>query len=240
MDSATARQLPDAFLQTSGTSIERTLSVVCQYWGSASTGEQRQLAQALLALLDPLLATPQGTVSDALRDECARTVHLWQEGAISTRSGAAAVQARTVDRTAKTGRRAGAPRRRQRAMKFISIDMEYLAEDRCRARVALERGGTGSYQGAAEGSGPDAFVRCAAQATADAVGKAVAGGASTLAVNQTTIADAFGRRTVFVEVAARHHGEQRTLLGFCVIEDDPARAAALAVLNATNRFLDLN
>src|SRR3989338_7291019 len=79
MDRATARELPEEFLQSGGTSIERALSLVLRHWGSYPPGHQRQLAQALVALLEPLLNAPPRTVPEALREECARVVALWEE-----------------------------------------------------------------------------------------------------------------------------------------------------------------
>jgi hypothetical protein len=50
---------------------------------------------------------------------------------------------------------------------------------------------------------------------------------------------AVGEPAVVVRVKAEHGHETRDLIGFCLAGDDPMRGAALAVLNATNRFLDL-
>jgi hypothetical protein len=44
---------------------------------------------------------------------------------------------------------------------------------------------------------------------------------------------------VLVSVSAQRQQVSRELLGFCPVEGDAPRAAALAVLNATNRFLGL-
>jgi hypothetical protein len=48
----------------------------------------------------------------------------------------------------------------------------------------------------------------------------------------------FGKLTVVVEVGARQEQSLLSLMGFCVAGQDPTRAAALAVLHATNRVLD--
>jgi hypothetical protein len=42
---------------------------------------------------------------------------------------------------------------------------------------------------------------------------------------------------IIVSLAATRASKSRTLLGVCDAGEDLARAAALAVLNATNRFL---
>ena len=238
MDRATARDLPEEFLQSGGTSIERALSLVLLHWGSYPSGHQRQLAQAFVALLEPLLNAAPRTVPEALREECARIVALWEERWADTVANMATITKATAEsRTGTSGtsgaHRASAPA--QRAVKFVSVDVGD-GEGGHRARVQLERRSGGFYQGTAED--PDT-IRCAAQAAAEAISRVLAGKGWTLAIEQTTVADTFGKRTVFVQVAARSQGEHRLLLGFCLIDADPARAAALAVLNATNRFLDL-
>ena len=46
-----------------------------------------------------------------------------------------------------------------------------------------------------------------------------------------------GLEAVVVSLAALRDGKTKTLLGVCDGGEDRARAVALAVLNATNRFL---
>ncbi len=43
---------------------------------------------------------------------------------------------------------------------------------------------------------------------------------------------------VIVALSVRHRNETRQLVGLCLTAQHPTRAPALAVLNATNRFLD--
>jgi hypothetical protein len=225
MDPSTARTLPDEFLNSTGTSIERTLSLVLRHWRSYPIGEQRQLAQALVSLLDPLLRQPSSTVSDALRDDCFRTIKLWEERKDRPVS---------VDRRRLSARPA-------RAVKFLRSMLERFPDDHCRARVELERGAGGPHVGMAEGPyGVNETVRCVAEATTHAIHQAFAFASDTLVVQDVTLRDLFGKQAVFVEVAANHGGTRRQLLGFCPIGEDPIRAASLAVLNATNRFLELS
>ncbi len=97
-----------------------------------------------------------------------------------------------------------------------------------------------AHVGTAEGGCTDAErLRLAAQATAKAVQSAVCGAGDQLDVTGATITEAFGKRTVFVQVSALYIGQKRELMGFCLIDPDPTRAAALAVLNAVNRFLGI-
>jgi hypothetical protein len=127
-----------------------------------------------------------------------------------------------------------------RLVKFLSAEVEQLPDGRCRARVELLHLGGGSHVGQADGGCDEPVrLRLAAQAAADCVREAVGGKGDKLEVTGATITEAFGKRTVFVQVSAIYLGQRRDLLGFCLIDPDPARAAALAVLNAVNRFLGI-
>ncbi|MBI4421270.1 MAG: hypothetical protein HY560_10625 [Gemmatimonadetes bacterium] len=124
-----------------------------------------------------------------------------------------------------------------RVLKFISATLEETG-GRCCARVELQGQAGDAYAGAAEGACQEIErLRSVAQATADAVLRAVGEGEDALNVEGVVINDTFGQRTVFVQVSAYYWRERRKLLGFSLIDPDPHRAAALAVLNATNRFL---
>ena len=126
-----------------------------------------------------------------------------------------------------------------RLVKFLSAEVEYF-EARCRARVELVHLDGKTYAGEAEGACDElARLRLAALAAADCVRQAVGGKGDRLDVAGATITEAFGKRTAFVQVDAIYLGQRRELLGFCLIDPDPARAAALAVLNAVNRFLGI-
>ena len=127
-----------------------------------------------------------------------------------------------------------------RLVKFVSAEIEHLSGERCRGKVELAHVGGESHVGTVEGACGDAErLRLAAQAAANAVQAAVCGKGDKLEVTGATITQAFGKRTVFVQVAALYLGQRRELMGFSLIDPDPARAAALAVLNAVNRFLGI-
>ncbi len=127
-----------------------------------------------------------------------------------------------------------------RLVRFVSAEIEQLAEDRCHTRVELLHQSGATHVGEVDGGCSNADrLRLAAQAAADAVRKAVCGTGDKLEVTGATITEAFGKRTVFVQVAAFYLGQRRELMGFCLIDPDPTRAAALAVLNAVNRFLGI-
>ena len=58
-------------------------------------------------------------------------------------------------------------------------------------------------------------------------------------LEEVEMINALGEAAVVVRVAAERDGESRRLMGFSVAGDDPMRAAALAVLSATNRFFEI-
>jgi hypothetical protein len=127
-----------------------------------------------------------------------------------------------------------------RLLKFVSAEVESLSAARCHARVKLLHKSGANYIGETDGGcETQARLRLAAQAAADCVHKAVGGQGDKLEVTGAITTEAFGKRTVFVQVTAVYLGQRRELLGFSVINPDPVRAAALAVLNALNRFLGI-
>jgi hypothetical protein len=133
--------------------------------------------------------------------------------------------------------------RAPRVVKFIKAELDESA-GKCRARVELKhlQRGDRSYFGTAEASCDEPEnLRAVAQATANALLQAAGteGDAAgyEIRVNQLAVQDAFGKQCVLVSVAGMYFKQTRDLLGVCVIENDPVRSAALAVLNAANRFL---
>jgi hypothetical protein len=127
-----------------------------------------------------------------------------------------------------------------RLIRFLSVETEESAGGSWRARVTLLHQDGQTHIGEVEGAdrGPSTLA-LAAQACAQAVLRAVGGPGDAIEVRGTTLTEAFGKRTVFVQVDASYGGQRRELMGFCLVDPDPARAAALAVLNAVNRFLGI-
>lgn len=126
-----------------------------------------------------------------------------------------------------------------RKVKFVRASLETLAPNQCLAKVELERAEAGTFVGTATGGCPDVEgLRASAQATADALMQAV-GEQHLIEVHDVEVFDAFGKQAVLVHVAAQLQDRTQALMGFCVTGEDPPRAAALAVLNATNRVLDV-
>ena len=77
--SLVARRLPDEFLTAPGLPVQRALLLVHRYWPSRPDPEQRDLAHALLATLEPLLKSPRTAVTEAMRDECEALVREWSK-----------------------------------------------------------------------------------------------------------------------------------------------------------------
>ncbi|MDZ7632750.1 MAG: hypothetical protein U5K74_15790 [Gemmatimonadaceae bacterium] len=104
-------------------------------------------------------------------------------------------------------------------------------------RVTLKRGDE-SFEGEAEGLETEAArLELAARATVLAIAFAE-GKAGSLALAGAQRVDAFGTEFVFVGVSARQGRESVLLSGSCAIRDSAEVAGALAVLDATNRWLE--
>ncbi len=128
--------------------------------------------------------------------------------------------------------------RPRRTIKFIRALIEPLEQDRCRATVEFERPGYDTCTATAEGGREQGdALRAVTRAAADALSQAMKSEAVTVRVRGVQVVEAFAQTVVIVSVAASHEGKTRLLLGVSDSGDSPPRAAALAVLNATNRFL---
>jgi len=128
-----------------------------------------------------------------------------------------------------------------RVLKFLSAELEEAPPHRCRGRVVLQRHGDEAVAGTVEFdgtcSGPEA-LNATARAAAQALLRAVDGTPDDrVEIEGVSVSEHFGRPTVCVGVNAHYGGQARQLLGFCVVDAGAPRATALAVLNATNRFL---
>jgi hypothetical protein len=125
-----------------------------------------------------------------------------------------------------------------RTIRFIRAELDNPADDRCRAVVQIERPDSGLFSGTAEGpNGPGDQLRAVARAAGDAVTEAFKSDGVSVRVRGVLPVEAFGQTVVVVSVAATAKGRNQTLLGVCDGGTDTSRAAALAVLNATNRFI---
>ncbi len=125
----------------------------------------------------------------------------------------------------------------QRRAGFVRLDLEQLPGNRSRATVTLAFQGQ-EYVGRAEGSGLDQEVRCAAEATGDALRHLVGTERSVFEVLDLQSLTVLKVPAVIVALSARWQNESRTLAGFSLARrDDPPHAAVRAVLSSTNRFL---
>lgn len=120
---------------------------------------------------------------------------------------------------------------------FNDFEFERFPNGLCRARVDLGRRSGDAYTATVEGSGSTTgALRCAAQASLAALEQAVQARYSFQFVGVKTVS-AFDSVIVIVALAASREGASRRLVGSYVTEHDATRAAAIAVLNATNRLL---
>lgn len=122
-------------------------------------------------------------------------------------------------------------------LRFAEFRLERLPSGRCSASVLLT-GPTGArYVGTADGLSSQAGeLRCAAQACVSALTQSVQGELSFECLGVKAIR-AFDATVVIVSLATRGEGAPRRVVGSVLTEEDPTRAAAVAVLNATNRLL---
>ena len=129
-----------------------------------------------------------------------------------------------------------------RTIRFVDARIEHLGDDSCKATVELERRDGGMFVGSARGpKGQLDELRAVARATSDALSEAFDAKAARVRVVNVSVVESLMQTAVLVTLAASRGTDHHSLLGVCDVAEDPARAAALAVLNATNRYLgDLN
>jgi hypothetical protein len=123
-------------------------------------------------------------------------------------------------------------------IRFVRASVD-VASERCTAEVEVESPGLGSFVGSAQGGISEADqLRAVARATADALSDAFEAQNATVRVIGVQVVDAVPHNAVMVTIAASKGTHSRTLRGICDggTHDTPT-ATALAVLNATNRFL---
>ena len=120
---------------------------------------------------------------------------------------------------------------------FKEFTLEELPNNRCGGLVVLAWPDGGGFMGTAQAEDTETGrLSCAAAATARALEQAV---------NDEIVLDVLGVRTItesgigitLALLSCRLLGEAHQLVGSCVIGDQPARSAVLAVLKATNRLL---
>ena len=125
------------------------------------------------------------------------------------------------------------PRERPR---FARFRLARSADGRCRARVALQWEQRGRFVGEAEALGAaSGELRCAAQACLNALAQGVPG--ISFDILGVKAIRAFDANVVLVSLAIRGSPSAPRLVGSCLAGENLGRAAALAVLQATNRMI---
>jgi hypothetical protein len=123
-----------------------------------------------------------------------------------------------------------------RRVRFLASDVE-RSGDRYRGWVELADGEGKTVRGTADReAGPDGDLWCAADATVAALRQVLGLGPAALTLREVVVFDIEGKPAVAVSLRAYVQGQRRRLFGLTETEDDRGRAAARAVLNATNRF----
>lgn len=122
-------------------------------------------------------------------------------------------------------------------LRFAEFNLDRLPNGGCRARVDLTWRSTDKFTGHSEGFGSQAGeLRCAAQACVNALTEAVQGSMRFELFGVKTVR-AFDSTVIIVSLAIHKDNAGHRVVGSYLTDDDTARGAALAVLNATNRIL---
>jgi hypothetical protein len=131
----------------------------------------------------------------------------------------------------------GTKRYTARKLYFEDVETRGSRTKGVSCRVTLRKGEE-SYIGEASGiEGDRSRLDLAARATVFAIGQAE-GREGQLAVEGVKVMDAFDREYVFVGVTVRAGRDSQLLVGNCEIKGSAETASALAVLSATNRWVD--
>ena len=122
-------------------------------------------------------------------------------------------------------------------LRFQTFALARLADGSCRARVLLSWTDGREFEGVAQGMSSQAGeLRCSAEAAVQALQQAVQREVE-LEMLGVKAVRAFDATVVIVSLSVRSDGNSWRMVGSYLTEDDAARGAALAVLNATNRIL---
>ncbi len=137
----------------------------------------------------------------------------------------------------KSTRGLGRPRRR---LKFVSLKLERVSINICSAQVTLERESGREIVCSCSGTASElGMLHSAASATAAALGEATDAGPDAFQIIDLEKVTVFGKAAVAVGIAVRSKERSRiNLVGFVIMNPKkPVQAAALAVLNGTNRYI---
>jgi hypothetical protein len=125
---------------------------------------------------------------------------------------------------------------RRRELYFVDVEIRGSRAKGVACRVTLRRGGD-QYVGEAEGYESDkSRVELSARATLSAI--QLGESELNLSLEGAKVLDAFDRSLVLVGVVVRRGRDSTLLTGSCEVRDSVETASALAVLNATNRWVE--
>ena len=128
----------------------------------------------------------------------------------------------------------GAPR----AIRFVRAQVDVVPGEQCEAVVEFEDSRSVVFSVKAQGGSSQADqLRAVARATADVLAQMYDVESVRIRVRGVQLVEAFAQTIVVVALAASMGARKQMLLGVSDGGDDLVRATALAVLNATNRFL---
>jgi hypothetical protein len=120
--------------------------------------------------------------------------------------------------------------------RFSGFTFETSDAGGCAATVTLERPPGKTFKGAATEGPTGSRLRCAATATLAALETAVARAVAFELLGIKAIR-AFDTTVIIVAISAKQDRKVQRLVGSCLSVVSPEHSAAIAVLNATNRFL---
>jgi hypothetical protein len=122
-------------------------------------------------------------------------------------------------------------------LRFQMFALDRLPDGRCRARVQLSWVDGREFVGENESvTSQVGELRCSALAAVQALKRAVHDGVQVELLGVKAFR-AFDATVVIVSLSVQSDGNAWRMVGSYLTETDPPRAAALAVLNATNRVL---
>ena len=128
----------------------------------------------------------------------------------------------------------GAPR----AIRFARAEIDVVPGEQCQAVVEFEGPRSEVFSATAQGgAGQSDQLRAVARAAADALSEAFDSEGVRIRVRGVQLVEAFAQTIVVVSLAASMGERTQTLVGVSDGGDELVRATAVAVLNATNRFL---
>jgi len=125
-----------------------------------------------------------------------------------------------------------------RVVRYISVELVPLSGAALQARVELRRDTGERYIGTAESHDARKSPELVAAAAAiSAVCQAARLDATRVSLHDVQLTNVADRPIIVVALSGSYHDQTLPLIGACHVEGNAPRAAALAVLNATNRLL---